>query len=137
LREGRDGANTVGLPFGFTGQRLGYFPRLEDVPLAVVHHIRGALHLSPELALAYDEPRTLYRHHRLIREHLKVTPYGKRALRVATAAITAAVRAMDNPADLINVAIEELGSPALLILLANWRHVRFFRRDWREKPVKT
>jgi Domain of unknown function (DUF4158) len=49
-----------------------------------------------------------HRQGRLIREYLKVTPYGKRALRVATAAITAAVRVMDNPADLINVAIEEL-----------------------------
>lgn len=55
-------------------QRLGYFPGLEDVPIAVVHHIRGTLHLPPELALEYDEPRTLYRHHRLIREYLKVTP---------------------------------------------------------------
>ena len=32
----------------------------------------------------------------------------QRALRVATTAIAAAVRVMDNPADLINVAIEEL-----------------------------
>lgn len=89
-------------------QRLGYFPRLEMIPRAVVHHIRSCLRLPADLSPVYDNPRTLYRHHKAIREYLEVVPYGKFARHVATEAMFKAAQVMDNPADLINVAIEEL-----------------------------
>ncbi|MFC9355115.1 DUF4158 domain-containing protein [Rhodococcus sp. NPDC057014] len=34
-------------------QRLGYFPKLVDVPVAVVDHIRGGLELAEDVTAAY------------------------------------------------------------------------------------
>lgn len=90
-----------------TFQRLGYFPQLEDVPSAVVTHIRCCLRLTFEVTIDVT-PRTLYRHHQAVRDHLRVEPWGPKARHVATAAMHRAAQVMDNPADLINVAIEEL-----------------------------
>jgi len=52
-------------------QRLGYLARLQDVPFAVVAHIRSCLRLPPNTALDVGV-RTLYRHHAAIREFLNV-----------------------------------------------------------------
>jgi hypothetical protein len=51
-------------------QRLGYFPRLTEVPEAIVQHIRGCLRIGGNVVLGYEEPRTLYRHYRAIRTYL-------------------------------------------------------------------
>ena len=59
-----------------TFQRLGYFPRLSEVPETIVQHLRSVLHCGEDVAVGFPEPRTLYRHHRLIREYLGVTAYG-------------------------------------------------------------
>src|SRR5713226_9104918 len=88
-------------------QRLGYLPRLQDVPFAVVAHIRSCLRLPPNRALDIGV-RTLYRHHAAIREFLNVRPWESDALHVAAAAAHKAAEVQDHPADLINVAIEEL-----------------------------
>src|SRR5437868_5815225 len=58
-------------------QRLGYFPKLEEVPRPVVDHIHNCLRLGQEIQPGYDEPRTLYRHHRAIRDFLQVQACGK------------------------------------------------------------
>jgi Domain of unknown function (DUF4158) len=50
----------------------------------------------------------LYRHHRLIREYLGVTAYGTAARHIAARAVYDAAQTMDNPADLLNVALETL-----------------------------
>jgi TnpA family transposase len=89
-------------------QRLGYFPKLEEVPPSIVSHLRSCLHLGPEVAPGYEETRTLYRHHRAIRDFLSVKAYGKEARRLAIKAVFDAAQTMDNPADLINVALETL-----------------------------
>jgi len=89
-------------------QRLGYAPRLAEVPGAVVQHIRACLHLPPDVAPGYDSPRTLYRHHQAIRQYLGVSADGRAARHAAVVAVHQAAQVMDNPADLINVAIEEL-----------------------------
>jgi len=89
-------------------QRLGYFPKLEEVPPSIVSHLRSCLHLGPEVAPGYEEARTLYRHHRAIRDYLRVKAYGKEARRLAILAVYDAAQTMDNPADLINVALETL-----------------------------
>jgi len=89
-------------------QRLGYFPRLTDVPEAIVRHIRGGLRVGSDVALGYDEPRTLYRHYRAIRTYLQVLAYGRDARHRAIRAVYEAAQTMDNPADLINVALETL-----------------------------
>lgn len=89
-------------------QRLGYFPKLEEVPPGIVNHLRSCLHLRPEVAPGYDEVRTLYRHHRAIRDYLRVRAYGKDARHLSVTAVYDAAQTMNNPADLINVALETL-----------------------------
>src|SRR5438128_2485680 len=87
---------------------LGYFPAVDEIPSAIVVHVRGALSLPEDLVPVYDHPRTLYRHHQLVREYYQIVPYGKDARRIALRTILRAIRTMDNPADLINAAIDEL-----------------------------
>jgi TnpA family transposase len=88
-------------------QRLGYFPNLDEVPTAIVDHIRGALDVRRDVRAAVTA-RTLYRHHQAIRGYLGVAAYGPRARHAAAEAVALAAVVKDNPADLINVAIEEL-----------------------------
>ncbi len=53
-------------------------------------------------------PRTLYKYHAAIRTHLKVNSESKQIRHIAGKAIAEVVLVMDDPADLINVAIETL-----------------------------
>lgn len=89
-------------------QQLGYFPKIGDVPAAVVDHLRNCLSLIPAIEPGYEETRTLYRHHQAIRDYLRVTPWGTDASRLAIRAVSEAAETKDNPADLINVALEIL-----------------------------
>jgi hypothetical protein len=73
-----------------------------------VTHVRKSLALPEELLPAYDNPRTLSRHHQVVREYYQILSYGKDARRVAIRTVLRAVRTMENPADLINAAIDEL-----------------------------
>lgn len=99
-----------------TFQRLGYFPRLSEIPTQLVEHIRHSLNLPDEMKLGYDQNRTLYRHKKVIRSHhkkvirshLKVTSFEKEARHLITLTIYQSAYVMDNPADLINVALEVL-----------------------------
>jgi len=52
-------------------QRLRYFPALEQVPAAIIAHVRTCLQVGPEVEPAYETGRTLYRHHVAIREYLR------------------------------------------------------------------
>lgn len=88
-------------------QRLGYFPRPKDIPVAVINHVRSCLNLPLEIEPNFQS-KSLYRHQKAIREYLNVTPYGKEALHIATSAIYKSAQVMDNPTDLINVTIAEL-----------------------------
>lgn len=87
---------------------LGYFPALDEIPAPLVTHLRQILDLPAEVVPGYDHDRTLYRHHQLVREYYQIVPYGKDARRVALRTLLHAIRAMDNPADLINAALDEL-----------------------------
>jgi len=89
-------------------QRLGYFPPVVEIPATVVQHVRVAAGIGADVSPVYEESRTLYRHHQAVREWLGVVAYGEDGLRVASDAMATAAEVMDNPADLINVAIEEL-----------------------------
>ncbi len=70
-------------------------------------HLRSCLRLPPDTALEVGE-RTLYRHHAAIRDFLQVRPWGPDARLAAAAAVHQAAQVQEHPADLINVAIEEL-----------------------------
>ncbi|MEB8915054.1 DUF4158 domain-containing protein, partial [Bacillus cereus] len=87
--------------------RLGYFPRPKDIPSVIIHHIRSSLRILNETEPNF-RTKSIYRHQKAIGEHLQVLPFGKDALHIATNAIYKASQVMDNPADLINVSIEEL-----------------------------
>ena len=89
-------------------QRLGYFPKLSDIPDSVINYIRTSLKLPDHLELGYQYLPTLSRHKQAIRSHLQVSQFNQEAHRLIAKIIKKSALVMDNPADLINVAIEEL-----------------------------
>ncbi|MFC8095412.1 DUF4158 domain-containing protein [Streptomyces sp. NPDC057301] len=89
-------------------QKLGYFPDLDDVPKLVVEHVRGLLELGDEVEPRHDSTRTAARQRDFVRERLGVRYDPEQARQVAAAALYEAVQTKDNPADLINVALEKL-----------------------------
>jgi TnpA family transposase len=89
-------------------QRLGYFPKLTDIPKSLVNHIRTSLSLPSDISVGYEQSRTMYRHRTAIREYLKVTQFNQSARHLAVTTVYKSASVMDNPADLINVAIDEL-----------------------------
>jgi Domain of unknown function (DUF4158) len=110
-------------------QRLGYFPKDEEVPEAVVTHLRSRMGL-PEGARTVPPPRSRQRYRDAIREHLGVKVFDYRARRIAVEAVADAAASMDGPADLLNVAIEELIKerfelPAFSTLDRLTRHTRY------------
>jgi len=86
-------------------QRLGYFPKLSEVPDDVVEHVARGLSVD---AVASVPARTIRRYRVLVRSFVGVVhdPTAVRKLIADTIEIEA--RTKDNPADLINVALEEL-----------------------------
>ncbi|WP_224389036.1 DUF4158 domain-containing protein [Pseudonocardia sp. ICBG1293] len=89
-------------------QRLGYFAKLADVPAVVVDHVRGVLELAESVLAEADVERTEKRHRQFVRDRLGVKFEAARVREVAEQSIRVAVQTKDNPADLINVALEEL-----------------------------
>ena len=89
-------------------QRLGYFPKLPGVPPPVVDHVRVALGVAADVVAGQESQRTLWRHRDFVRAVVGTRYQPAEARRVAEAAIRAAVEAKDDPADLINVALDEV-----------------------------
>src|SRR5713101_623855 len=114
-----------------TFQRLGYFVTLSTVPPSIVAHVArcaGILAAMVDLG-GYDDAGSRRRHLQVIREHLRVRPYGRSARHVIVQVMEEAARTKDDLADLINVAIEELirqqwELPAFSTLQRAARHVR-------------
>jgi hypothetical protein len=88
-------------------QRLGYFSHPELVPTAIIAHLRKRLNLSSSVS-AIPSVRSIRYYQEAIRAYLKVKPYDKKAQQMVAITIARAVEVMEHPADLINVAIEEL-----------------------------
>jgi hypothetical protein len=88
-------------------RRLGYFPKDAEVPGVIVAHLRSRLGHGEEVAAA-PPPRSRQRYRDAIRAHLGVKAFGDDARRVAAEAVAGAALTMDEPADLVNVAVEEL-----------------------------
>lgn len=89
-------------------QRLGYFPKLAEIPLQIIRQISSVLKLSEALSLTEINPRTQHRQKIAIRSQLNVIAYDQKAQEVIRQTISELALVMDHPADLINVAIEEL-----------------------------
>jgi Domain of unknown function (DUF4158) len=88
-------------------QRLGYFPRAEQVPPAVIERVRGRLGLSE--ASGWQPPdRTGRWQQQLVRERLGVVSDPKRARSLVEQAIRSEAEVKNHPPDLINVALEVL-----------------------------
>ena len=109
-------------------QRLGYFPHPELVPIAVRRHLRSCLNLHSWVK-AIPRDRQRYSSQKTIRDYLKVKQYDKAGQRLIAALVAEATEVKDHPADLINVAIEELVKeryelPAFSTLDRLIRHIR-------------
>lgn len=93
-----------------TFQRLGYFILVKNVPTSIIKHIAtcAKIPLVPTALDSYDVSGTRWRHLGLIREYLKIQPYGVKARRVIIKSIASAARTKNDLADLVNIAIEEL-----------------------------
>ena len=88
-------------------QHVGRFLPIAELPAAAMSHVVAQARLEMPADFAYDR-RTLYRHHRAIREFLGITPWGAKARAIACGAIATAAEARVDPADLINAAIDAL-----------------------------
>jgi hypothetical protein len=74
----------------------------------VIDHVRAALELPEVVEAETDAARTAKRHREFVRTFLGVKYEAVKVRAVAEASIRTAVQTKDNPADLINVALEEL-----------------------------
>ena len=89
-------------------QRMGRFPKLTEVPEAVIDHVRRCLELNEAIVPQYLSPRTAESHRRLIRQRVGVACKPGKARKLAEKAIRKAALVKNHPPDLINVALERL-----------------------------
>lgn len=97
-------------------QRMGRFPKQDEVPEVVIDHVRWCLDLDVDVFPAYGSDRTQRDHRGLIRKRVGVVYDPKKAREVAAAAIREAAAVKNNPPDLINVALEMLVAQSLELL---------------------
>ena len=93
-----------------TFQRLGYFIKLREVPRSIVEHIGNNLGMLivPETMAEYDGSGTRRRHVPIIRKYLRVKSFDESGQELLSNTVRAAAARMEDLADIINVAIEEL-----------------------------
>ncbi|MFI5652862.1 Tn3 family transposase [Streptomyces anulatus] len=89
-------------------QRMGCFPRWEEVPETVADFVRRAVELPEGLVAGHGADKTAKNHRSLVRQRVGVTYDAGQARKVAEEAIRAEAASKNNPADLINVALEQL-----------------------------
>lgn len=89
-------------------QKLGCFPDLFEVPIPVVEHIRRLLELGPEIEAAVESKQTGKRYRAWVRRRVGVRLDPATARTLAERVVRQAAVSKDNPADLINVVLEEL-----------------------------
>jgi TnpA family transposase len=94
-----------------TSQKLGFFINVSDIPSIIVEHIAKFARLpipDPEEWKEYDGSRTWKRHHRFIRDYLQIRPFDEQARQIMIDTMSKLSWSKDEPADLVNAAIEEL-----------------------------
>jgi hypothetical protein len=90
-------------------QNLGYFPSEDEIPNVIVKHITNQLNVKKTIDnIKYKRKGTLYKHHVLIRKYLKINKYDNNAEKLLIDTVKKNSYTMDNPADLINSAIDIL-----------------------------
>ena len=90
-----------------TFQHLGYFSNIELIPEGLIRHLCSSLKL-PKATLPIVNRNTLYQQKLIILAHQNLKKYNKESRKLIVKALFDAAQVMDNPADLINVAIEHL-----------------------------
>jgi Domain of unknown function (DUF4158) len=93
-----------------TFQRLGYFTALREVPRCIVEHIANdqGMMFVPDNMEEYDESGTRRRHVPIIRKYLRVKTFDESGQALLSTTIRRAAARMEDLADIINIAIEEL-----------------------------
>jgi TnpA family transposase len=93
-----------------TYQVLHYFPNLQSVPRQLKIFLSKQLGLANEIPLLAEtnQKKTRSRYRKTIRKYLKRKPYKEEEIELLKTVITKAAYTMSDPADLINVSIEEL-----------------------------
>lgn len=121
-----------------TFQKLGYFPSLEDISESLLKFLRQSLKISADIFPLVSR-NTLYQHQAEVLNFLKVKSYDNTARKLIIKTVFEKAQVMDNPADLINAAIEELIKeqyelPAFSTLDRFVRRIRFLvnRRLWNQ-----
>jgi hypothetical protein len=89
-------------------QHLGYLTRLSQVPQQVKEYVALQLHLSAHRNVPDLRSATRKRYRKLIRDYLGIRAYGDGGATSIKPIVQEAAQIMSDPADLINVAIEEL-----------------------------
>ncbi|MGW0807950.1 DUF4158 domain-containing protein [Nonomuraea sp. NPDC002799] len=87
---------------------MGRFPRLAEIPAQVIEHVRNELGLPERIGMTDVAERTGRNHKALVRARLGLDGDQAAARKLAEQAIRQAAKTKDHPADLINVALEEL-----------------------------
>lgn len=88
-------------------ETLGGFIPPNEIPSAIVRHVARCAGLTESDSVGYAE-RTLYRHHKKVREFLGITEWNTEAQQLAETTIEQLASARTQPADFINGAIEVL-----------------------------
>jgi len=98
-----------------TRRDLGCFPALDTVHASTVAHLAAQLGAAAPQAWADAVRRTksLYRYQAVVRTYLSVTAYDDAAERLVAGTVLEAAETMSDPADLINRAVEALGTAAI------------------------
>ena len=94
-------------------QKMARFCSREEIPQAVIDHVRHCLGLAPAIEPDHGAARTAKWHRKQVRMRHGVTYDQRRARAVAEAAIREAALVKNHPPDLINVALERLVEASL------------------------
>jgi TnpA family transposase len=90
-------------------QNIGYFLSLNEIPDIIIEHIKQHLNIKyPFSEIEYKSKTTLYLHHKSIRKYLNVKQYDDSARKIVIDVVSKNAYVMENPADLINSAIDVL-----------------------------
>ncbi|WP_405779131.1 Tn3 family transposase [Streptomyces sp. NBC_00859] len=89
-------------------QRMGCFPKAEDIPEAVAEFVRRAVELPESTLPVYRAAKTMKNHRGLVRQRVGVAYDQARARRIAGESIRKEAASKNRPADLINIALEKV-----------------------------
>ncbi|MFE5588014.1 Tn3 family transposase [Kitasatospora sp. NPDC056531] len=96
-------------------QRMGCFPKPSEVPDQVVEFVRRAVELPEHTEAVYRSERTVRLHRGMVRERCGMRNDGPAARALAEEAMRIGAASKNNPADLINIALEKLVEAGLEI----------------------